>query len=115
LHNREPVVDHRSEAIEVAFALGRLSAERRNLLGILARAHEIETEVGFETLLLKIERNKAPADQMRQRSADDGVDDCRPNEIAGNVVASTEQMQRRLLGKRPQNDDERTEADDCIQ
>ena len=42
----------------MAFALGRLAAECGDLLGVFARANEIEAEIGLKALLLKIQQNK---------------------------------------------------------
>ena len=56
-HDRDPIGHDITEAIDMTFAFGRLAMERRNLLRVFARAHEIESEIGFETLLLEVERN----------------------------------------------------------
>ena len=39
-----------------------LAVEQRDLLGVLAHAHEIEAEVGLVALLLEVERDQRPAD-----------------------------------------------------
>ena len=57
-HDQQPVADHAAEAIEQAMGLRRFAVEQRDLLGVLAHAHEIEAEVGLEALLLKIEPNQ---------------------------------------------------------
>ena len=44
LHDGDPVRHHEAEAAEVALALGGFAVQRRDLLGILARAHQIEAE-----------------------------------------------------------------------
>ena len=115
LHQGEPVADHAAEAVEVPLAFGRLAAERGDLLGILARAHEIETEIGFETLLLEIERDELAADSMRERGADRRIDQRRPHQIAGDVEACAEDMQRRARRQCPQDDDERAQRHDRVE
>ena len=78
------LVTTRPKRLEVALALGGFAVQRRDLLGILAAAHQVEAEIGLEALLLEIERNKRPADQMGEHGADDGIDQRRPDQIAGN-------------------------------
>ncbi len=107
LHDRDPIANDEPEAAEVPLALGGFAMQRRDLLGILARAHQIEAEIGLVALLLKVERNKRPADQMRDYGAGHRVEQRRPNQIAGNRKRRAEQMERRLFRKRPENDDER--------
>ena len=85
----------------MVLAFGRLAAERGDLLGILTRAHEIISEVGLETLLLKIQRDEPPADQMGKRGADHRVDERRPHQVARNVEICAEQMQGRSCGQGP--------------
>ena len=58
-----------------------LAVEQRDLLGVLAHAHQIEAEIGFVALLLEIERDQRPADQMGERGSDDRVDQRRPEQI----------------------------------
>ena len=67
-HDLQPVADHAAEAFEQALGLRRLAVEQRDLLGILAHAHQIEPEVGLEALLLEIEPDQRPADQMGQNT-----------------------------------------------
>ena len=100
-HDRDPIVDHLPEAAGQAFALGGFAMERSDLFGILPRAHQIETEVGLELLLLEVQRNEPPADQMGQDGADDGIDQRRPDQITRNGKRGAEQVQRRLFRQRP--------------
>ena len=78
--------------------LGVLTVEKRDLLGILAHAHKIETEIGFVTLLLEIKRRQRPADQMREDRSDNGVNERRPKQIAGDHPGGAENMQRGRSG-----------------
>ena len=77
-HDRVPVADHLAEALEQALALGALAVEQRDLLGILAHPHQAEAEVRLETLLLEIEVDERRADPLRQRGAEDGIDQRAP-------------------------------------
>ena len=89
----------------MAVALSGVAAECRDLLGIFPRAHQIEAEVRLEALLLKVERNELPADQMGQYGTKRRIDQRSPHQIAGDRDLRTKQMQRRLRGKAPQNND----------
>jgi hypothetical protein len=115
LHQRIPVADNRAEARQVMLAFGRFAAERGDLLGILARAHQIEAEIRLEALLLEIQGYERLADQMGQYSADGGVDQRRPNEISGNVEVGAEKGKRCVRRQRPKNDDERAERDHGVE
>jgi hypothetical protein len=87
-------------------AFCRLAAQRRDLLGVLARSHQIETEIGLEALLLKIERNERFPDEVGKRGAYCGVKQCSPNQISRDREVRAEDRERRLRRQRPQNDDE---------
>ena len=95
VHDGDPVDDDQPEAAEVTLALGGFAVQRRDLLGILAGAHQIEAKIGLVALLLEVERNKPPADQMGERGADYRVEQGRPDQIARNRQRHAEQMQRR--------------------
>ena len=110
-HDRHPVGDDIAEAQQQAVMLRLLAVEQGDLLGILAHPHQIEAEVGLVALLLEIQRDQRAADQMRERGADDGVDQRRPQQIAGNIELDAEQMQRRRGRQSPQNDDEGEQRD----
>ena len=69
-HDRQPVGDHVAEAHQQPVAFGALAVEQGDLLGVLAHAHQVEAEIGFVALLLEIERDQRPADQMGERGAD---------------------------------------------
>src|SRR5215469_11716780 len=97
----------------MALALGSFAMERRNLFRVLAGAHEIEAKISLKALLLEIERNERPADAVRQHSAEDRVNQCRPDQVAGNENAV--QMQRRFFGQFPKYEDEGTERHDGTQ
>ena len=81
-YDRDPIGDNAAETIKVPFALRRFAMQRRDLLGILARAHEIETKIGFEALLLEIERNERPADAVRQHGTNRRIDQGCPHQIS---------------------------------
>ena len=70
LHDAVPIIDDATEAGRKPRAFRSLAAKQRDLLGILARAHEVEAEVGLEALLLEIQPDQRPADPMRQHGAD---------------------------------------------
>ena len=77
-HDGVPVADHEAEATEETAAFGALALEQRDLLGILADADEVEAEVGLIALLLEIEIDQRRADPVRQRGAEDRVDQRAP-------------------------------------
>ncbi len=89
-YDRDPIVDHAAEPVDVPFALRRFAMQRRDLLGVLARAHQVETEIGLKTLLLEIERNERPADAMRQHGTNHRIDQRRPYQIAGDEKVGAE-------------------------
>ena len=51
-----------------------LAAVERDALGVLAHAHQREAEVGLVALLLEVERDQPPADEVGEERADDGID-----------------------------------------
>ncbi len=115
LHDGDPIRHHAAKAVEVTLAFGGFTVQRGDLLGIFARANQVEAEIGFETLLSEIERNQRPAEQMREAGADHRIDQCRPDQIARNDERQAEQVHRRGVGQSPQNDDERAERDAGIE
>ena len=84
-------------------ALGLLTFEQGDLLGVFAHAHQIEAEICFVALLLEIESRKRPADQMGENGADDGVNERRPEQIARDCPCASEQVQRRGPGQIPED------------
>ena len=112
LHNLKKIADHIAEAIEQSFPLGGLSREQRDLLGILAHPDEVETEVGLEPLLAKIKRHQRPADEVGERGSNNGVEQRRPHEIAGNAEGRAEQVKGSGRGERPKNYHEGAQRDD---
>ncbi len=110
-HDREPIGDHVAEAVHQAPLLGRLAVEQRDLLGILAHAHEVEAEVRLVALLIEVEPDQRPPDQMRDHGAHRRVDHRRPHQIAGNTPFDPEHGERRALGQHPQDGEERAERD----
>jgi hypothetical protein len=90
LHNRDPIFDDQAKAAGMALAFGRFAMERCDLLGILARAHQVETEIGLEPLLIKIKWDQKPPNQMRQHGANYRINKSRPDQIAGNGEVDAE-------------------------
>src|SRR5436305_1906353 len=82
---------------------GRVAVEQRDLLGIFARAHEIEAEIGLIALLIEVERCQRAADHMGQQRSGNRIDQRRPEQKARNPPA--EQRKLRIIGKRPKNDE----------
>ena len=109
LHDGDPVVDHAAEAVEVALAFGRFAVQRGDLLGIFARAHQIETKIGLEALLPEIERDQRPADQMRERRCRSPHRSAPPRPDSRGIV-SAEQCSGACFRQIPQDDDERARA-----
>ena len=96
-------------------ALDRLAVQQRDLFAVFAHPDQVETKIGFIALLLEIEPDQRPADQMGQNRADQRIDQRAPDQITGNRDVLAEQMQRRFVGQGPQNEDERGERDDRAQ
>ena len=106
-HDLVPVADDAREAVAERVALGRLALEERDLLGSSRAAAPGEAEVGLVALLVEIEPDQRPADEVGEPGADDGVDERRPDQIAGDVVALAEEDQRARRRQAPQDEQER--------
>ena len=72
--------------------LGAFAVQQRDLFGILAHPHEIESEVGLVALLVEIESDQRPADQMGETGADQRIDQRSPHQIARDIPLGSEQM-----------------------
>ncbi len=92
--------------------LGLLAREQRDLLGVLAHANEVEAEIGFIALLVEIELDQRPADEVGEQGAEHGIEQRRPHEVAWNPPLTAEQDQGRIRRQVPEDDDERAERDD---
>src|SRR5262249_62408389 len=79
LHDAVPVSHHVGEPVAQAPLLGLFAREQCDLLGILPEADEREAEIGLVALLIEIELDQGTADEMRYPSADDGIDERRPD------------------------------------
>src|SRR5204862_55147 len=77
------------------------------------RAHEIEAEIGLKALLIEIERRQRTANHMREQCSGNRVKERRPEQKARNPPA--EQRELRVIGERPENDEERHQRDDGIE
>ena len=85
LHDRPPVAHDVGEArSQTAYFVG-FAGVQRDPFGILPKPHERKTEIGLEFLLVKIEPDQRPADEVDQPSADDGIDERDPHHVAGNA------------------------------
>ncbi len=51
-------------------ALDRLAFHQRDRLGMIGSPHDREAEIGLETLLVEVQRDQPPADQMCEQRAD---------------------------------------------
>ena len=110
-HDLEPVADHAAEAVHQPAASRRASPlQQRDLLGILAHAHQVEAEIRLVALLVEVERDQRPADQMGEQRADDRIDERRPDQIARDVPVDAEERQRRRRRQAPQDDRRRSRA-----
>ena len=58
------------EALAQLRALDRLAAHQRDRLGMVGDSRDGEAEIGLIALLLEVERDQRPADQMREQRAD---------------------------------------------
>ena len=114
-HDGHPVADHITESRKQSLALGGLTMQQCDLLGILARPHQIETKIRFVLLLAEVETDQRFADQMRQYRTDDRIDQRAPDQIAGNIVLHAEHMQGCGGRQSPQDDHERAQGDHGVQ
>ena len=64
-----PIGDDVPEAREQAGRFGLFAGEQRNLLRILPRPHEVVAKIGLIALLVEIEGDQRPTDEMRERGA----------------------------------------------
>ena len=112
LHDAVPIADDAGKAVAKPLLLRRLAGEQRHLLGVLAQAHQREAEIGFIALLVEIEFDQRMADEMRHPGADDGVDQRRPDQIAGNVEGLRADHQRKGRRQAPQDHHEGDQRDD---
>jgi hypothetical protein len=110
-----PIGHHPAEACEQTIRFGRLTGEQCDLLRILAHPYQIEAEVGLVALLIEIELYQWPADPMRERRAQDRIDERGPDEITGDRKCRSEHVQGRGGGKRPQDHDEGGKRHDCAE
>jgi hypothetical protein len=74
-----PIGHHPAEAGEQAVGLGLLAGEQRDLLRVLPDPHQVEAEIGLVALLVEVELDQGPADQVSARRADDCVNERRPD------------------------------------
>src|SRR5207244_12543288 len=85
LHDRPPVTHNVTEArSQMAHFIG-FTAVQGNAFGVLADAHERKTEVGFEFLLMKIESDQVPADDVSEPCAHQCIGEREPHHIPGNT------------------------------
>ena len=100
-HDPQPVADDGREALAEALAFGGFAPQQRDLLGVLAHAHEVEAEVGLIALLEEIQRDQRPADEMGEQRADHRIDQRGPDQIARDIPSSAEERERRRLRESP--------------
>ena len=80
---RLPVAHQRTEALAELSALDRLAVQERHRLGIVGHPRHGETEVGLVTVLLEIERNERPPDQVRDQRPEHGIEKRHHDQVAG--------------------------------
>ena len=91
--------DQRAEPPADLGALDRFGRQQRDLLGVIGHARGGEAEVGLAALLLEIQVDQPPADQMRDQRADAGIESAIDDQIAGEREIDAEQRQRRGRGQ----------------
>src|SRR5206468_8926630 len=82
-HDCPEIADYIAEGIDERRTFASLAVVEGDALGILPQAHQTEPEIRFEALLVEIESDQRSADQMREPSADGGVDQRRPEHVSG--------------------------------
>ena len=114
-HDAVPVGDDAAEAAHQPLALGGLALHQRDLLGVLARAHQVETEIRLALLLLEVEIDQRRADPLRQHGAEYGIDQRAPDQVARNCKFMAEQLQRGCRRQAPQDHHEGQQCYDRVQ
>jgi hypothetical protein len=89
-HDGAPVIDDVGKALEQAAVLRILAGEQCDLLGILAHPNEVEAEIGLVALLEEVESDQGPPDEMREPSAENGVEQGCPDKVARNPPLAAE-------------------------
>src|SRR5581483_3303304 len=106
--------NHIAEASEQAGALRTLAMQQGDLFGILSNTNQVESEVRFIALLLKIQRHKGASHEVRKGRAHNGVDQRCPKQIARDVEFKSKRMQWRRGRKVPEDHGKREKCDDRI-
>jgi hypothetical protein len=85
LHDRPPVTHDVTEArSQMAHFIG-FPAVQGDAFGMLAHAHERKTEIGLVFLLMKIESDQGPADDVGEPGAHQCIGEREPHHISGNA------------------------------
>ena len=95
-----------AEALKQMTLLRALSFQECDLLGIFTHAEQVEAEVGLVALFLKIEIDERRADPMSQRGAQQRVGKRAPDQKTRDDEIGAVNVQRRLVGQAPEDDDE---------
>ena len=89
------VGEHARVALVQLRTLGRLAAEQRDLLAVLADARHAEAEVRLVALLVVLQPDQRLADPMGDQRACQSIDYSEVDEITGNVEAHPEARHRK--------------------
>ena len=97
----------------IAFAqpcpFGAFATEQCDLLRVFADTRHSEAKVRLKALLVEIQRDQRPTDEMGEHRPDRGIDDGDPDQIAGNVERKAEARHRERDRQLPQDQQEDTE------
>src|SRR5437868_8924568 len=107
-HNAPPITHDAAETFaEVAEFVG-LAMVERHALGVLAETDEVETEVGFVALLVKVQPDQRTSDPIGEPGTREGIQESRPYQIARQPERETRNGE--CPRESPENRDERDQA-----
>ena len=93
-----------TEPVKESHVFRVLAAIKGDALAVFAHARHRETEVRFIALLFVVQIDQLAADEMRQRGADDGIQQREPKHIAGNFQRGSADRYGEHAGQVPEHD-----------
>ena len=84
---------------------------QRNAFGVFTKSHQRKAKVGFDFLLLEIQRYQGPPNEMHQPRAHHRVDQRHPHHIPLNFDGAAAQREAHRARQAPQNCQKRPERD----
>ena len=97
------VAQHIAKAHAQARLFHCLAFVQRNRLGVFAHPHQVVAKFGFEFLLLVVQLDQGPPDEVRDRRAHDAIHQGHPHHEAGHAVVLTAPAKTKAAAEHPQN------------